>query len=44
LSWNRKAASPACAGTLPAGATGPLAAVAMADGKSSPVHWVTLTK
>lgn len=44
LSWDRKAPGQGCAGSAPAGTTGPLAAVAMADGKSSPIHWFTLTR
>jgi hypothetical protein len=37
--WNPKAAGPAgCAGSLPAGTTGTVDAVAMSDGQSSPVH------
>jgi hypothetical protein len=39
VTWNRKAAKPAgCAGSLPAGATGTLQAVAMSHGESSPVR------
>jgi hypothetical protein len=44
LAWNRKAPSQGCAGSAPAGTTGPMAAVAMAAGKSSPVHWFTLSR
>jgi hypothetical protein len=44
LSWNRKAASPGCAGSLPAGASGTFDVVAMAGGKSSPVRTITLTR
>jgi hypothetical protein len=37
--WNPKAAAPAgCAGSLPAGASGTLDAVAMSDGQSSPLR------
>ena len=39
LTWNRKAASPAgCAGSLPAGFSGTLRAVAMSHGQSSPAR------
>lgn len=38
LSWNRKAANPGCAGSLPRGSQGTLDAVALADGRSSPVR------
>jgi hypothetical protein len=39
VTWNREAASPAgCAGSLPAGFTGSLRAVAMSNGQSSPVR------
>lgn len=44
LSWNRKATSPGCAGSLPAGASGTFDVVAMAGGKSSPVAAITLTR
>jgi hypothetical protein len=44
LSWNRKATSPGCAGSLPSGASGTLDAVAMAGGKSSPVRTITLAR
>jgi hypothetical protein len=44
LSWNRKATSPGCAGSLPAGASGTVDVVAMAGGKSSPVRTITLTR
>ena len=44
LSWNRKAASPGCAGSLPAGAAGTVDVVAMAGGKSSPVRTIALTR
>lgn len=44
LSWNRKATSPGCAGSLPAGASGTFGVVAMAGGKSSPVRTITLTR
>ena len=41
--WNPRAAAPAgCAGSLPAGNSGPLDAVAMSDGRSSLVHTFTL--
>lgn len=43
ISWNRAAASPAgCAGSLPAGASGPLDAVAMSGGQDSSVRTFTL--
>jgi hypothetical protein len=43
MTWDPKAAKPAgCAGSLPAGATGTLDAVAMSDGQSSPVRTFTL--
>lgn len=39
MTWNPRAAGPAgCAGSLPAGASGTLDAVAMSHGQSSPVH------
>lgn len=38
LSWDRKAASPGCAGALPDKATGTYDVVAMLDGRSSPVR------
>jgi hypothetical protein len=39
VTWNRKAARPAgCAGSLPAGFTGTLRAVALSHGQSSPVR------
>ncbi len=41
--WNPKAPKPAgCAGSLPAGATGTLNAVAMSHGQTSPVHTFTV--
>jgi hypothetical protein len=41
--WNPRAAAPTgCAGSLPAGNSGPLDAVAMSDGRSSLVHTFTL--
>jgi hypothetical protein len=44
LSWNRKASSPGCAGSVPAGASGAVDAVALVDGRSSPVRSFTLTR
>jgi hypothetical protein len=44
MTWNRKAARPAgCAGSLPAGFTGTLRAVAMSHGQSSPVRSFKIT-
>jgi len=37
ITWNRNAASPGCAGSAPANANGTFEAVAVADGRSSPV-------
>lgn len=37
VTWNRQAADPACAGSAPAAANGTFQAVAMADGRSTPV-------
>ena len=45
VTWNRKAVSPAgCAGSLPAGFTGTLRAVAMSHGQSSPVRTFKFTR
>jgi hypothetical protein len=44
LTWNRESASQAgCAGSLPAGFTGTLRAVAMSHGQSSPVRTFKVT-
>jgi hypothetical protein len=42
LSWNRKASGQGCAGSLAPGASGTFNAVAIADGRSSPVRTITL--
>jgi hypothetical protein len=44
LSWNRKAKTSGCAGSVPAGTWGRVDAVALADGKSSPVRSFTLSR
>jgi hypothetical protein len=44
LSWNRKAESPGCAGSVPAGTWGSVDAVALADGKYSPVRSFALSR
>jgi hypothetical protein len=44
LSWNRKARTSGCAGTVPAGTWGRVDAVALADGKYSPVRSFTLSR
>ena len=45
VTWNRKAARPAgCAGSLPAGFTGTLRAVALSHGQSSPVRTFKIAK
>lgn len=45
VTWNRKAARPAgCAGSLPAGFTGTLRAVAQSHGQSSPVRTFKIAK
>jgi hypothetical protein len=44
LSWNRKARTSGCAGSVPAGTWGSVDAVALADGKSSPVRSFTLSR
>jgi hypothetical protein len=44
LSWNRKARTSGCAGSVPAGTWGRVDAVALADGKSSPVRSFTLSR
>jgi len=45
IAWNRQAKSPSgCAGTLPAGAWGTFDAVALTDGRSSPVRSFTLSR
>jgi hypothetical protein len=42
LSWNRKASAQPCAGALPPGKAGIFQAVALADGRTSPVRTFTL--
>ena len=44
LSWNRKARTSGCAGSVPAGTWGRVDAVALADGKSSRVRSFTLSR
>jgi hypothetical protein len=44
LTWNRAASTPGCAGSVPTGATGPFDAVALADGRSSPVRAFSLAR
>ncbi|MCW2934169.1 MAG: hypothetical protein JWM19_5131 [Actinomycetia bacterium] len=44
LSWNRKARTSGCAGSVPAGTWGRVDAVALADGKYSPVRSFTLSR
>ena len=44
VSWNRRASTPGCAGSVPAGATGTFDAVALADGRSSPVRQFKLSR
>jgi hypothetical protein len=42
--WNRKAGTLGCAGSVPAGTWGTVDAVALADGRSSPVRSFTLNQ
>lgn len=44
VTWNRRAADPACAGSAPAASNGPFEAVATADGQSTPVLSFTLLR
>ena len=44
LSWNRKAGTPGCAGSVPAGTWGSVDAVALVDGKYSPVRSFALSR
>jgi hypothetical protein len=43
IAWDRGAGTPTCAGSIPPAATGTFDAVALADGRSSPVRTFTLS-